>query len=230
MAIGTPSLLTANSVNSAGQTSFTTASVSPASGSVQFVAAYFRSKSGTNTPTIAGNGRTWSLVRIQTGTNTQEQIALWVGIGTPSTGTITVTRDASETWSQVIWSVFEVAGTDATTPVVAANTVFASAVQSATTQTINYAQAFASGGAGVAVFGSHNSPTATPRTDWTELQETIIGGNCTLQTQYRLTADTAAGVTWSAAGRQIGIAVELKEESPAPPPASGHIRLLFRAP
>ena len=217
MAIGTPALLTSASSNSAGQTSTTTASVSPTTGAVVVAAIQYDAKSAAETPTIAGNGLSWTLVKAQTGTTTDEQMYVWEGRGTPSAGTIVITMPGVETFTRAIWHVVEVTGVNSGVPFVAANTVGASAVFDSNPQTINYAQTFGSGNAGLSFwmcFVGSGVVTATPRTDWTEIADVGISGSLSLESQYRLSADTAGSVTWSAGGRKIGIILELAVPGP----------------
>lgn len=212
MPIGTPALLTSGSNNAGGQTTSTTASVSPTSGRLVVVGIQYDAKSAAETPTIAGNGLSWTLVKAQTGTAADEQMFVWEGRGTPSAGTIVITMPGVETFTRSIWHVIEIAEVHATTPFVAANTVGASVAFDSNPQTINYAQTFGSGGAGLAFwmcFVGSGVVTATERTDWTEIADVGLSGSLSMESQYRLSADTAGSVTWSAGGRKVGIILEL---------------------
>ncbi len=117
------------------------------------------------------------------------------------------------------WSIFQFTGQNAT-PLVAANTVTDNPAGAGGTQTINYAQTFATGSAGIAVFGSHGDFIAseTPRTGWTEVSFGASGGDIGLAPHYRLTSDTAGGITWSASDLQLqGVIVELAQASAVKP-------------
>jgi hypothetical protein len=77
------------------QTSHSTASVTPASGSVVFlcITNFENSTTQPRISSVTGCGLTWTIVREQDGDNTgsdRSTVHLVVGVGTPSAGAITV--------------------------------------------------------------------------------------------------------------------------------------------
>lgn len=98
----------------------TTASISPTSGATCYAFVGIAETSGTNfeggTLAISGAGLTWVEVTSRTFLGARRKLYLFRGTGTPSSGALTITYtddvDAAGTWTESMWSVFEV--TDAT--------------------------------------------------------------------------------------------------------------------
>lgn len=197
-----------------------TASVTPDASAVTFVAAFINYALGSTAPTISGCGLTWTLISSVPVTAAANYILhVWSGVGTPSAGAITYTAQGTDTWSRTAWRVFDFTGANTTTPLIAANTVSASPAGSGnTTQTITYAQAFAANSAGVAFFvaQSNNEASETPRSGWTDIGFNASGGDIALAAHYRLTSDTAGGITWPSGAALAGLIVELAAAGGAP--------------
>lgn len=108
-----------------GGTSFSTASITPNANTVTLIA--FTARNGSGVPTVSsvsGCGLTWSLVgSIQWGSN-YRKLFVYAGVGTPSTGAITVNYGQS---CPSNWVVLELANASVTAPVVQSNTNTANA-------------------------------------------------------------------------------------------------------
>jgi hypothetical protein len=220
MAIAFGSALTSGTDETAGATSFSTASVTPAPATVVFLFAYIDFSAdgeGATAPSVSGAGMTWTLQKNQPqAAATRRRIIVWTGVGTPTAGAITVTRAGSDTWNRALWSVFEFSGANTTTPLVAANSVGGDT--NSDTQSLSYAQAFAAGSAGVSGWvNTAGASTATPRANWAEVHDIGIVSWRALETQYYLSADSAGSVLWTDTGDLIGIAVELAAAAGTPP-------------
>lgn len=213
MSIGGFSLLASNATASSSPQA--TASFTPTASGIVFIGAYIRYTSGNSAPTIAANGISSptvisSIVDVNNSSYVQH---FWRADGVASAGTLTFTRAGSDAWDRMCWSIFQFTGQNAT-PLVAANTVTGNPVGAGGTLTINYAQAFAAGSAGVALFSAQGDFVAseTPRSGWTEISLGASGGDLMMAAHYRLTSDTAGGVTWPVSDvDRIGIVVELAQ-------------------
>lgn len=215
MAISVPTLLTNGGESNAADTEAQTASITPAASSVVFLGffIFFSAGSATTNPTVAGNGLTWTLVTTQDSLSVRRKLFLFRGVGTPSAGVITITRAAATTWDHISWQVFEHTGANTSAPIVAGNTVGGNqdtGTGATPTHTINYNNAFAAGSAGIAIFANNGGTrTATPRAGWTEIYDAGVSATFGVESQYRLTSDTAGAATWNDDGVQTGIICEL---------------------
>src|SRR5262245_21979304 len=123
MAVGTPVGLTVNA-DGVDRNSYPSDSYTPTANRI-VIAATVSSKgtSPPNTPTISGNGLTWSspIITVQFGTiaSALSIITAWWGVGaSPSTG-VTTFDFGGVTQNGIAWSIFEVPGCDLVTPIVA---------------------------------------------------------------------------------------------------------------
>lgn len=210
MSIAFGSLLTSGTESVASDTEFSTPSVSPSAGDVTFLAVAFNGSYNTD-PTVSGCGLTWTKVAHKTRDGNGRWCGLWRGVGTPSSGAITVTRGGSDTWSNVNYHVFTMTGVDTTTPVRTANNASTAVTPEGTICTVTYPLSFNAGGAGLAVFGfGGGNGSATPRSGWTEIADNSITSQQFFETQYILGSDTIATATPPSAGYQsFAMAFEL---------------------
>lgn len=152
-------------------TTFTTASVSPAAGSVVLLTVMNFENSSTQPAidSVSGCGLTWTVVREQnvdpTGSD-RATVHLWKGLGTPSTGTITVDWSGANTVRRPSWIVHQVTGADTTTPIVQHNGVTAGSAGTSGNVSFTSAFADATNNATFAVYGvQQNSETDATTVD-----------------------------------------------------------------
>lgn len=143
-------------------TTFTTASVSPAAGSIVLITVMNFENSSTQPSigSISGCGLTWTLVREQAVDNAGSDRAtahIWVGTGTPSSGTITVDWTGATTVRRPSWIVTEVTGADTANPIVQATGT--TGASSGTSGNVSFASAFADSvnNATFALYGVQNN-------------------------------------------------------------------------
>lgn len=212
-----------------GGTSSATASVSPTANRLVLLglAAGFSPTTNAAVPTsISGAGLTFTLVDSEVDTTNGLAIALYRAMeASPSTGAITMSFANSTSWA--IWNVWEHAGIDTggsngSAAIVQANTNVDGTVSASSLSVSLSAFGSATNGAAAIHFWANfsGSPaSATPDTGWTEIYDdgTTDSGPVSfeLQSQWRATSDTSAGVTWSGAGYLASIAAEIKEAGSA---------------
>lgn len=199
-----------------GASSYTTASITPTSNSLVLVwIENHKASSPPETPTLSGNGITWTQINTETLDTTGtplKRITAFRGLNaSPSSGAITIDFGGA-TQSHCIWNISEYSGVDTTTPI----------VQSA----INNVDAFTSLTVTLGAFGSVNNATAAgfasdsrtstinPKASpaWTEIYETAIvsAPYGRLETQWYNGNDTTAVGTMSSGTSDMGgIAVEI---------------------
>lgn len=198
--IGTPLTITAaaltSSINTADLSVYTTASVSPTAGRVQFIAVVGNETGSTPAvPTVTGAGLTWSLVTSQTyndnaGTFTR-RVCLFVGSGTPSTGALTITFAATQL--RCGWAVVEFTNVDTVSPVVQ------SASTRLETDTPNFSGLSLStyshaSNAGFAIFSTDVTNATTQEAGWTELVDQF-SDTLGLEVAWTATPDTTITAT-----------------------------------
>ncbi len=200
-------------------TSITTASVSPTEEVVIFAICNFHNT--TYQPTvssISGCGLTWTKidsVGVDTSGGDRSTIELWKGLGTPSSGTITLTYTASVRRSS--WIVQEVAGADTTTPVVQSAVSVANSSNNPITATLS-AFADATNNA-TFVQGSIQSNLNVDQTTfegtYTEIAEAWFS-YAHQATAYQVGQDTSISVSFTGSGKTGCIAVEIAAGSSGP--------------
>lgn len=214
MAIDTPTVLT-NGSDTVDAASFTTASVTPASNKLVLVAVVNSKGSAPTTPTISGNGITYTQVNtvaFYTIATPQRRLTLFQGLNaSPSAGAITIDF-AGATQTNCIWAVIEIGNVNTTTPVVqsAVNSVDDSA--SALVVTLAAFADVANGAVGVFSWKqtAAGAGSMTPGGGFTELtdatsQTPLVG----LETEYIVTNDTTVDATPAASSAMGGIACEV---------------------
>lgn len=194
----------------ASGTSYTTASISPTSGSPVFIAIDIKNGASTD-PTVSsvsGCGLTWTDVGSSSPwdstSGSRRQLHVWKGLGTPSSGTITITT--GETDSTCSWSVDEFSGVDTTSPVVQSNHNENGDVGSSVTVTLS-------------AFSSASNGTYGGFGHWNNVTMSADGGHTVLVTQgtydpgiaveYNPGNDTSVVGSFSGAANIGGVAIEL---------------------
>lgn len=236
MAISATALIAA--VDGTTTTNYTTASQSPTSGRIVYMAVQSFQVSGNEAnasapSSLSGNGLTWTKVTEDVDTTVGLAFSVWRALASsPSAGAVTINHAGTK--ANCGWASVEVSGAD-TSGTNAANSVVQSATAkntSGTTLTTTLA-AFSSSLNGALSFhrwigGGATPATATPDTGWTELQDT--GGTDTplslsIESQWRADNDTTAAVTWSLTGAMQSIALEIKSAVSLPPMQRGMARM-----
>jgi hypothetical protein len=217
MAIAASTLTTGSGTTG---TIYNTAAVSPAAGSVVLltVHGFIAASVQPAAPTISGAGLTWTLVASVDTDNAGTDRAtafLFTGIGTPSSGAITITFASS--MSSVGWIVDEFTGVNTSNPVVQSNaTTTASGATSASTTLAAFADA--TNNAAFACFGvqASGADTFTPEAGWTALGASTVTAWCHAFSEWRLGEDTTPSGSWALASRAGIAAVELAAASTTP--------------
>lgn len=129
--------LTSGSTSPGTMTGFTTASISPASGSLLVLA--LGGYDGTSTQdftvsTVTGLSLTWTKQKVTgAGSGDKGDVEVWTALAgaSPGSGTITVAFSASSGTASAVWGVDQVTGQNAATPLVGTNTLAATPTSSA---------------------------------------------------------------------------------------------------
>lgn len=213
MAIAFGSLLTSGN---GGTTSITTASVTPNASELTLLV--FRSEGNTNaTPTVSGNGLTWTKLSITGGTAVYQ---IWYSIGgSPSAGAISVTNLTSG--SENLWFVVSFTGTATTS--IFPQTSFSTGSGTALSTTL--AGSITAGNTAFG-FGSRSAGTQsyTPGTNFTEIGEASSGSRSgAIEYQLNKTDDAVIDMSSSTSGGWTMIGVEIA----AAAVSSGNFFLLF---
>src|SRR5690606_16337121 len=96
--------------------SFQTASITPTANSL--VLAFVLTEGTAETPSLSGNGLTWTLEETETGAGSGRNLHVYSAIGAyPSAGAVTITF-ASDNARAIVWSIVECANVDADDPIV----------------------------------------------------------------------------------------------------------------
>jgi hypothetical protein len=204
-------------------TSFATASVAPTGNRLILVSVHAYISTGSvqpATPTVTGNGITYTLVQAQdVDTSGVDRATEWVfrGLATsPSSGAITISFGAV-TMTRCAWSVdqsdsdIDLSGVNGAGAI--AQKVGATSA-GATSLSVSYSPAMRSDSAGYSAWGHQVQEVKTPRTSWTELSDVTSVTLATMETQFFSGTDTAASASWTTSSRAGGIAIEIKKAAP----------------
>lgn len=200
-AISATHILTAQ--NGVGGNSFTTASGSPHTGSLQLLLVGSQVSSGTSQPpTVTGDGLTWVQVATQLSSDNLRRATLFRALGTPTAGALTMDY-AGVSQLRTGWSWSEYSGVNS-----GGTNGSAAIVQSATNQVTNGASATgitvtlaAFSNVNNATYGGvrygNNSSTDNlqPGSGFTLLG--IAAGSASYQSEYKLSNDTSVDWTWN---------------------------------
>jgi len=207
----------------ASSTSTTTASVSPTADCLVLVTVHAYISTGSvqpATPSVTGNGITYTLVKAQdVDTAGTDRATMWVFRGmsaSPTSGAITISFGAvSQT--RIQWAVDQstadvnTSGTNGAGAVVQSTGVTLGSA--ATLASVNYATTMRSTSAGYSAWGHQVQEAKTPRSGWTELADVNTVSLASVETQYIAGTDTAGSSSWATSSRAGGIILEI---APAP--------------
>lgn len=187
----------------------------PSSGLIR-LEVWSRQGDGPNTPTVSGNGLTWTEIAT-VAVSTVHRLTLFGADAIGSTTGATTIDFAGQTqiWCKAIFSLAE--GVDLSGGVAAA---FVQVATNSGVNIDNLSIALSAAGAAdnrpIAVFMHAWNEDTSPRTNWTELDDLTGGFNITgqIQSQYRDDAfETTASASWATSISAAGIAAELKAEA-----------------
>lgn len=166
---------------------------------------------------LSGNSLTWTKVHEEVSTLTGVHQSLWRALASsPSSGAITFTFAGTK--ALCAWSVIEVDGADTGGTNGSNSVVQADGAQNLTgsaTDAPVTLSAFADAANGAIAFAFHigigSTPTATPDTGWTELNEAtgFEGAGYGSQASWRADNDTTVATSWSVGGYSSAIAAEI---------------------
>ena len=210
------------------RTSYATASWTPPTSGLILVGIWSRNAAGPNTPTVSGNGITWTEVLSQLHA-TVLRYTLFAALAAGSSAGATTFDFAGQTQLLGIATFFHADGVDLSGGVAGAivQSVAATHISTNSAPTVTLAAAGHADNRPILIAGVDSNTTPTPRANWTEVD--VLAGttpNHTIESQFRTDAfETTAGVTWAVSGNGILIAAELKADqggAPAaePPPAN----------
>lgn len=216
--------LLASGTATAGGTTITTGTLSPAATSQVLVLIFGGNLA--SAPTVSGLGLNWGAPDAQ-----YDQFAgyrdtvAFIGTGTASSGALTITRGGSDTFSNHAWFVVEVAGTSGKVQSTAGGYDGAS-----DTCTLNYPGTWGADSAGVAFFAvAGGAYTATPRSGWSEIGEQTISGVLGANVQTRASADTAGAATFAGAGGLLRQGYVVEFAGGDSPPTAGFTSALSQS-
>lgn len=178
------------------------------------------------TPTVTGNGITYTLEKAQdidnAGTD-RSTLFLFRGMSSaPTQGTVLIDFGAT-TVGNCSWRIDQSSADVDTTGTngsgaIAQTTVGATSSTTVTTSpTTTFGSSMTSGNTAVFGCGIETSGPQTPRSSWTELGDLTTVSLCGIETQYLNTGtDTAGSSTWSTTARAGAILVEVKSGATSP--------------
>lgn len=224
--------------DNATTTSYATASISPTTGRMVYLGVGTIQVSGNEAAaavpsSVTGAGLTWTLVHDEVSTLTGVHESVYRAYASsPSPGAVTIAFAGTK--ALCAWSIVEVDGANTGGTNGSSSVVQADGAQndtgSATDAPVTLA-AFADAGNGALAFFFHvgvgSTPTATPDTGWTELNEStnFEGVGYGIQAAWRADNDTTVATSWSVGGYSRGIALEIA----AAPATLTQARSRFRA-
>lgn len=202
-----------NGSSATDASSYSTASVSPASNAL-VLAWVITNRSGVSAaPTCSGNGLTWTQVAtitFNTIASPNRRLTLFKALGaSPSAGAVTFDFGGN-TQLNALWGVSEFSSVNTTTPVVQSAT---NATDSANGLTVTLAAFGSATNAAFGCFSNNNfGGGMTPGAGFTEIFDFSIAENNTrLQAEYQLAEDTTVDVSGWASNAGAGIAIEIAE-------------------
>ncbi len=175
---------------------------------------------GLDTPTMSGNGLTWTQIGVTLNcANGNTGLSLFGANASGSSVGATTIDFGGNTQTHCSVSFFHATGVDLSGGVVAAFVQQPTATGTGTTGTVPLVAAGSSDNRPVVAFTHGINEATTPRTNWTEVDD-LAGTSTTrdLETQWRDDAfETTASATWATSDAWGGMAAELKAEVVTPP-------------
>lgn len=215
MAITATNLTTSSS--SADASSYATASITPGADKLilAFIGNSVAGGSVPATPTLSGNGLTWTQVATQTWNVDVARLTIFRATGAaPTTGAITISI-ATPAPTCCEWSIIEVSGADITGTNAAnaiVQTVSTNAADAlATSGTVTLSAFSNSSNATFGVFGHKAQEATNPGSGFTELGDTNHAApNRAFEVEYLAGNDTTVDASWTTSAEWGGIAAEIK--------------------
>lgn len=211
MAVALNSLTQGN--NTTDAPSFTTSSYTPSANALVIVAIQVVSAtSPTPMPTISGNGISWTMPDSSTASRSTGWY--WGQSASPSAGTLLMDGGAT-TYQGIAWSIFELTGV----PTSSAIAQFTKATGTTNTSSATLASAPAADSATIYVHGHNANELVTPRSGWTEIDDTGHASPLSeIETQYKLAGGEQTGsATFTTAVAWRGFILEVLAGGGAPP-------------
>lgn len=206
--------------NNVGGSSQATASVTPTAG--RPVLLFVTSVNGASTvaPTgVSGCGLTWTKQGTSTCTHPDTAVFVmtcWQGLGTPSTGAITITWAASN--SHLAWSVFELLDADTTTPI---KQIVPAATNSSVTSNSASMAAFTdtTNNLAIGAFFASASGSMSVGSGFTQIhyEQYTSFYFVDLLTEFHSGQDTSIDVSWTGGSETCGFGLEISTPAGAAP-------------
>lgn len=200
--------------------SATTASITPGGNRLILVTVHAYLSAGSvqpATPTVTGNGITYSLVASQDTDNSgtdRGTMFLFRGMASaPTAGGITIDFGAT-TQTRIQWAVdqsgpdVDTSGTNGSGAIIQSTGVTLGAA--GTSASVNFPSAMGAGNVGFSAWGHQVQEGKTPRAGWTELADVTTVSLASVETQYISGTDTAGSASWTTSSRAGGIIAEIK--------------------
>ena len=222
MAISISNLTNGRDVD--GNSTASTASITPSSNKLVLVAVATKTASGDpNHPTLTGNGLTWVEITSVNydAVGSQKRLTLFRGMGaSPSTGAISIDLGGQNN-TCIQWIVEEVTGMDTSGTNGSGAIVQSSTNQSGgstvNTLTVTLSAFGSTDNATYGIFGhDDDAGTATAGSGFTivSTQSSVdVMGN--IASEFRSTNDTSVDISWDTSALEGGIAIEIKQATVA---------------
>lgn len=205
-----------------GNSTATTASVSPSANKLQLLTVVHRNVEGSGpvTPTASGNSLTWvainSIIFDDVGTS-RMRVTLFRAMGSsPTSGAITIDF-SSENQTHVAWVLDEVTGMSTSgtngSGAIVQNTTNADSTGTVSTITATLSAFSSSDNATYGAWGENGNETATQGSGFTLIKTSISSTNAQATSEFRPDNDTSVNMSYSA-NAQIGVvAIEIAAPS-----------------
>ncbi len=211
--------LLTSGVDETDATVYTTASISNTTNALVLIAIENRQSTQDEPSSLSGLGLTWVKVQTSAIGGSNRRLTVWRGMGTGTSGTITINYPATQThcmWTVLEFTGVDTSGTNGSGAVVQSpqnkNNASPHTVISVTMSAVSSANNMTYGAFTV----NNGAVTGTPASGYTEdydLNESESGAE--LEIAHKLN-DNAPSCTWSAnSSASLGIAIEVKASTPS---------------
>jgi hypothetical protein len=197
-------------VAAASGTSLSNSSWTPPTSGLIILYVFSRAATAPNTPTVTGNGITWTQIATVPDATPVRRLTLFGANASGTISGVTTADFAGQSQTSIHMVFMHAADVDLSGGVAAAFVQAPTGTATGTSASITLAAAGNSGNRPIA--GYATNVTITPRTNWTEMDEMPSTGAQILETQQRPDAfESTSSATWDGASRTwVGIAAELK--------------------
>lgn len=199
----------------ANATSYANSSWTPPTSGLIIAYVQARRSGGPDTPTISGNGITWTQIGSTFDCDgTGNGISLFGANASGSSTGVTTVDFGANTQLHCSTSFFQVTGVDLSGGIAAAFVQQPTNSGTGTSGSVTLSAAADSANRPIVCFWHKVNETTTPRTNWTEIDDLSGGGQVRgVETQYRDDAfETTASASWTTSADWGGVAAELKVE------------------